>query len=213
MTDHWRKIIKGLQREWDRSWPLALSMGALLFLILLTLLQTEKVMGAEPASAIKSRLQKEKRPQERQKLFEALSRRPASETKGFLKDKDSKVRAAAALSAARDGQAPLPEDDLVTLAQEDPDPATRSAALLALGQRRARFGEVRQVLNDPAQPLLARQSAASALALFPQPEAVQALGQAYGASEGELKEHIKICLEGLRGRHPELVDAALKEKE
>jgi hypothetical protein len=135
------------------------------------------------------------------------------EAKTHLKDADPKSREAAALAIGRDKESNGFAADLLNTAKTDTDLSVRTAAIQSLGSHQSNFADLTALLNSASEPLPVREAAASALALFPTEYAVQALGQAYNQNQDELKEHLKLCLSGLRSRSPELVQSILGDSD
>ena len=143
----------------------------------------------------------------------AGDKNPSKQTHSFddLDSKDSKTRESAVLAIGQDKESNQSLEKLKDLAKKDSDLSVRSAAIQALGSHQQGKADLKTLLESETEPLVVRESAASALALFPDEEAVQVLADAYNQSQDELKAHIKICLEGLRNRHPDLVKSVLGE--
>jgi HEAT repeat protein len=127
-------------------------------------------------------------------LVAPLVAAPKSNAK--LKNADKKVREQAVIEIGRDKTNPAAAEQILPLAMNDPDLGVRAAAIQSLGNQRAHFSTLKTLLSDSTQPLVVRQASASAIALFSDPDAQEFLVAEFQKAEGELKEHIGLCLEG-----------------
>jgi hypothetical protein len=125
---------------------------------------------------------------------------------GPKKEKTILERESEVLDLSHDKTSPANKTELKRIIRDEKDQSVRSAAIQSLGGRSDSFQDLQKILNDTKESLAARESAASAIALSPKEAAFDVLLDAFKKTDGELKEHIGICLQGLKNRFPNRTD-------
>ena len=162
------------------------------------------------ASEIRQRWSAEQSHRKKAEILKEIQTMDSTDAKELVNENDRDVRESAVLTLGQN-----PQDDnsatLKEVAEKETDLGVRTAAIQGLGKIQSEARTLREILNDTNEAIAVRQAAASSLSLAGDKDTLEYLLGIWRSTDGELKEHVKICLENFRSLFPSVVEDAIGE--